>query len=255
MKGFRAYITERLAIEDNPNAYTPPATSGRRSAADWAFERRQSARYGAVMARIAARTLAASQRKRGGTAKPETRFPWLGQRNTPGWWHPQHKPFTFTPGDPDAGEDLNYHVMQIVKNPKAFGITTAELNRALAKEAEYLRSRGLKYYDDEGNDYEYDEDFVRANILKGKLDLAYEVQRMVYMKGWLKVYSGSSRSWGSPFVEGINRDSIRKALAEINDAKAAAGRTDNVVVEVKHEGLTRFQDTTKYIDSQNWQTA
>jgi len=253
MKGFRQYITERLSIEDNPNAYTPPEIRGKRSAADWAFERRQSARYGAVMARIAARTLAASQRKakaqKSRSESVDIRFPWLGQKNTPGWWHPQQKPFTF------IADDENYHVTQIVKNHKAFGISTAELNRALAKEAEYLRSRGINYYDDEGNDYEYDADFVRANILKGKLDLAYEVQRVAYMKGWLKVYSGASIGWGSPFVEGINRDSIRKALAEINYATTEAGKSDGATVEVKYQGLSRFQDTTNYIPSDKWRTA
>jgi hypothetical protein len=249
MKGFRAYITERLAIEDNPNAFTPPTERYTPSAADIAFDRRQAARYSTVMARIAAQVLAKAKRKSGVKTQAEPRFPWLGANNTPGWWHPKHSPIVF------PNKDDNYHVTQIVRNPKAFGISTAELNRGLAAEAAYLRSRGIEHFDHEGNDYEYDEDFVRADILKGKLDLAYEVQRVAYMKGWLKVYSGVSRSWGSPFIEGINRDSIRKALAEINDAKAAAGRTDNVVVEVKHEGLTRFQDTTKYIPSDKWQTA
>jgi cytochrome P450 len=91
MKTFRQYITERLAIEDNPNAYTPAAWTQPRSAADRAFERRQAQRYGAVMARTAAAALTRSQRK--SSRKP---FPWMGDSSKPGWWHPQRGWFTFS---------------------------------------------------------------------------------------------------------------------------------------------------------------
>jgi hypothetical protein len=44
------------------------------------------------------------------------------------------------------------------------------------------------------------------------MDLAYEVQRVAYIKGWLKVYSGGEKT---PSLEGIDRSSIKAALREI----------------------------------------
>jgi hypothetical protein len=240
MKPFRQYITERLAIEDNPNAYTPPAISGTRSAADIAFERRQSARYGGVMARLAAQALAQSQRK--AAARPRKNpFPWSGggYNMKPGWWHPTKQWFLFTSG---------FHVTQIVKTPRAFGISTAELNGGLLKEAEHLVSRHMNWYDSEGTPQAHTAESVRDSILKTDIDLAYEVQRLAYMKGWLKVYSGSARN--SPSLEGINGDSIRAALREISESGG-----DHEVVMVDRVGLNRGQSQFKRYNPKDWRTA
>jgi hypothetical protein len=247
MKGFRQYISERLAIEDNPNAYTPAAWTQPRSAADRAFERRQAQRYGGAMSRAAAAALAKTERK--SARKP---FPWMGGKNTPGWWHPQRGWFTFSHMD-EGNLQGQYHVTQIVKDPKRFGITTAELNRALAAEARHLNSLNRKYYDHEGTPYAYDEDFTRAAILSGSVDLAYEVQRAAYMKGWLKVYSGGK--WGgSPTLEGMNNTSIRAALREISRAPATLNSADGMV-EVIRVGGARGTESYKWTRPREWQTA
>jgi len=242
-------LNERLAIEDNPNAYTPamwtPDMSAASRAAQAAFDRRQQKKYGAIMARAAATALAAAQRKSGRKA-----FPWLGEQHTAGWWHPQRQWFTFSHSD---GLQPQFHVTQIVKNPKAFGISTAELNRGLAAEAAYLNSLNRKYYDSEGTAYPYDEDFTRAAILNGSIDLAYEVQRVAYMKGWLKVYSGGK--WGgSPTLEGMNTASIRAALREISRVPATLNSADGMV-EVIRVGLTRNTEVYKWTRPRDWQTA
>jgi len=248
MKSFRQYITERLAIEDNPNAYIPPTERYTPTAADRAFDRRQQRKYGAVMARAAARAMAAARRKSGRKG-----FPWMmSGGNTPGWWHPQRGWFTFSHTD-ELNLQGQFHVTQIVKDPKRFGISTAELNRALAAEAQYLNSLNRKYYDSEGTDYPYDEDFTRAAILNGSIDLAYEVQRLAYSKGWLKVYSGG-RFGGSPTLEGMNNTSIRAALREISRAPATLNSADGMV-QVIRVGGARGTEVYKWTRPREWQTA
>jgi hypothetical protein len=248
MKGFRQYITERLAIEDNPNAYIPPTERYTPTAADRAFDRRQARKYGAVMARAAASAMAAARRKSGRKG-----FPWMmSGGNTPGWWHPQRGWFTFSHTD-ELNLQGQFHVTQIVKDPKRFGISTAELNRALAAEAQYLNSLNQKFYDSEGTDYPYDEDFTRAAILNGSIDLAYEVQRLAYSKGWLKVYSGG-RFGGSPTLEGMNNTSIRAALREISRAPATLNSADGMV-QVIRVGGARNTEVYKWTRPREWQTA
>ena len=239
MKRFRAYITERLAIEDNPNAYTPPPTAGRRSRADLAYERRQAQRYGGVMARIAARQLAKSQAHRAAQPKREP-FPWssTGYNMKAGWWHPTKQWFMFAAG---------YHVTQILKNPQAFGISPSELDAGLLKEAEHLVGRGVNWYDREGTPNSHTTESVRDSILKLDIDLAYEVQRVAYMKGWLKVYAGTARN--APSLEGINGDSIRTALREISES---SGNFSTVVVE--RVGLNRGLSDFKRYNPTEWRT-
>jgi hypothetical protein len=239
MKPFRQYITERLAIEDNPNAYTPPATSGARSRADIAYERRQARLYGGVMARVAAKALAKSQAQHR-TQSAREPFPWddKGYKMKPGWWHPTKQWFVFS-GD--------YHVTQIVKNPRAFGISTAELNGGLLKEAENLVSRRVNWYDSEGTPQAHTAESVRDSILKTDIDLAYEVQRVAYMKGWLKVYSGTATR--APSLEGINGDSIRAALREISET---GGDFKTVVVE--RVGLNRGLPQFNRYNPNEWRT-
>lgn len=237
MKTFRAYITERLEIEDNPNAYTPPSTGGKRSRADLAFERRMARQYGGVMARIAARAAAKAAHKAKPTRPP---FQWhdSGYSVHAGWWHPTKQWITFREG---------YHVTQILKNPKAFGISPAELEAGLLKEAEHLVSRRVNWYDKEGTPNAHTAQSVRDSILKLDIDLAYEVQRVAYMKGWLKVYSGNSRQ--SPTLEGINADSIRGAMREITESGG-----DFSVVMVERIGLNRGQSQFNRYNPNDWRS-
>ena len=106
-----------------------------------------------------------------------------------------------------------YHVTQLVKNPSRFGISKSEMHEGLLREAQYYVSRGIGYWTEDGSDeLQYTPEIVKARIKSEDMDLAYEVQRVAYMKGWLKVYSGGS---GTPSLEGMSRDSIKGALSEM----------------------------------------
>jgi len=241
MKGFRQYITERLAIEDNPNAYTPPATSGARSRADIAYERRQARLYGGVMARVAAQELAKSQSRRSAKTTREP-FPWQGIKRSgwtdgqPGWWHPTKQWFTF-----NHNAD-GFHVTQIVKSPQKFGISKAELDAALMREANYLYANNVKWYDADGERKDHNAESVRASILKTDIDLAHEVQLVAYKKGWLKVY-GKDR----PSLEGTEHSSAKAALREIG---GVMGEDTDVVLEM----LTADRNSRRYksVRAKDW---
>jgi hypothetical protein len=241
LKEARLAIGERLEILDNPNAYTPPSERYTPTAADQAFDRLQQKKYGAVMARVAAKALANAQKRSASSATRRNPFPWSdkGYSRKAGWWHPTKQWFLFT---------RDYHVTQIVKNPRAFGISTAELNGGLLKEAENLVSRRVNWYDKEGTPQAHTAESVRDSILKTDIDLAYEVQRVAYMKGWLKVYSGTGTS--SPSLEGINGDSIRAALREISEIPG-----DFKIVVVDRVGLKAGQSQFNRYNPKEWRTA
>ena len=252
MKPFRQYITERLGIEDNPNAYTPPEIAGRRSAADRAFERRQAQRYGGVMARLAAQALAAAEKKRKASPRRDP-FPWVPvNKAVPGWWHPKEQWFTFDHGGTHRhflNEGGNYHVTEVVRNPGRFGVSESELKSALAKQAQYEARMGRTAYDAEGTPFPHDAETVRASILVGGIDISYDVIRLAYMNGWLKVYSGTPTG-RNPILEGIRRDSIRAALREIHESGGPFQRVDVTLV-----GLARDAEQYKRIDPRNWRNA
>lgn len=207
---FRQYITERLEIQDNPNAYTPPASTAPQSRKDLLYSRRQTRLYGGVMAKMAARDLLRHQRERGARKPSRAPYQWATSTNA-GWWHPSKPWFTF-------GGEGEFHVTQIVNHPQRFGITPAELKKALTAEAEWLTSRRVLAFSRDGIVIDWTPELVGQRIKELYIDLAYHVQRLAYMKGWLKVYARKfSANSPSPIIEGISRDSIKSALREVRD--------------------------------------
>ena len=207
---FRQYITERLEILDNPNAYTPPRDTAPQSRKDLLYSRRQTRLYGGVMAKIAARELAKSTRQRGRKSGGRAPYQWDTSANA-GWWHPTKPWFTF-------GGEGEFHVTQIVNHPQRFGITGYELKKALTAEGEWLTSRNVLAFSRDGIVIDWTPDLVAQRIKELYIDLAYHVQRLAYMKGWLKVYARKfTANSPSPIIEGISRDSIKSALREVRD--------------------------------------
>lgn len=207
---FRQYISERLEIQDNPNAYTPPRDTAPQSRKDLLYSRRQTRLYGGVMAKIAARELAKSTRQRKRKGGGRAPYQWDTSTNA-GWWHPTKPWFTF-------GGEGEFHVTQIVNHPQRFGITPAELQKGLAAEGEWLTSRRVLAYSRDGIVIDWTPDLVAQRIKELYIDLAYHVQRLAYMKGWLKVYARKfSANSPSPIIEGISRESIKSALREVRD--------------------------------------
>ena len=132
-------------------------------------------------------------------------------------------------------------------NPSRFGISKSEMHEGLLREAQYYTSRGIGYWTEDGSDeLQYTPEAVEAKIKSENMDLAYEVQRVAYMKGWLKVYSGGGGGSGTPSLEGISRDSIKGALREM-----LAVRPDLADlgwrVEIIEVGLVRDQQKFHYL--------
>lgn len=242
MKSFKHYITERLAIEDNPNTFTPQPWSARQSRRDAAFERRQAARYGGVMARLAAKALADAQKR----TRDDKPFPWSGKSASwgaapiPGWWRGRGEWFQFSP--------LNgYHVTRIAQTPEKFGLSRADLLKgaeadAQQRNAAWRHGSGEAWYDDEGTEFPWTAERVLTAIQKSDIDLSYDVQRLAYMRGWLKVYGKTK-----PHVEGMSRLAIKAALREIADT-----RGEDTEVEVVFTGFTRGTDRQKYMRARDW---
>ena len=220
---FRQYISERLEIQDNPNAYTPPASTAPQSRKDLLYSRRQTRLYGGVMAKMAARDLLRHQRERGARKPSRAPYQWDTSTNA-GWWHPSKPWFTF-------GGEGEFHVTQIVNHPQRFGISPAELKKALTAEGEWLTSRRVLAYSRDGIVIDWTPDLVAQRIKELYIDLAYYVQRLAYMKGWLKVYARKfTANSPSPIIEGISRDSIKSALREVRDVVGA--EPEAAIVEI-----------------------
>jgi hypothetical protein len=243
LKEARLAIGERLEILDNPNAYTPPETASARSRADIMFDRRQQKKYGALMARVAAKALANAQKRSASAVTRRDPFPWSdkGYSMKAGWWHPTKQWFTF------SHSSDGYHVTQIVKSPAKFGVSNTELEHALQAEANRRNEDNLPNYGKDGTEHPWTGADIKAAILKEDMDLAYEVQRVAYMKGWLKVYSGTATS--SPSLEGINGDSIRAALREISETPG-----DFKTVIADRVGLKAGQSQFNRYNPKEWRT-
>ena len=239
MKNFFQFIhdlQEALGIYTNPNAYTPPEyKTAEELRREREFDRRM--KRSPEMEREAARVMRRIRaRERAAAARPKREvFPWGGKANTAGWWHPKLQPYTFS-------HSSGYHVTQLVKNPSRFSISPHEMQEGLKKESDFYKSRGGVWYGNDGEDHPYTPEIVKERIEKEDIDLAYEVQRVAYMKGWLKVYSGGGNL--SPSLEGIDRSSIKAALREIVQARPELIDL-NGSVEVQEVGLVR--DTKRFL--------
>jgi hypothetical protein len=245
MKNFFQFIhdlQEALAIYSNPNAYTPPEY---KTAEEIRLEREWDRRMkpSPAMEREAAKVWRRIRaRERAAAARPKRDVhPWGGKANIAGWWHPKLQPYTFS-------HSTGYHVTQLVRNPSRFGISQQELHEGLKKEGYYYNQRGLGWYDKNGDEHMYTAERVKERIEAEDMDRAYEVQRVAYIKGWLKVYSGGREQ--SPSLEGIDRSSIKAALREIIEARPEHVDMDGRV-EVREIGLTRNTDKYLYLQGKS----
>ena len=133
-------------------------------------------------------------------------------------------------GSPLGGEG-EFHVTQIVNHPQRFGITGAELLKALTAEGEWLTSRRVLAFSRDGIVIDWTPDLVAQRIKELYIDLAYHVQRLAYMKGWLKVYARKfTANSPSPIIEGISRESIKSALREVRDV--VGSEPEAAIVEI-----------------------
>lgn len=229
-------LHERLGIYDNPNAFEPleSETEEERLRRHVRHDRTPKSptmqkAAAAVMKRIRARERAERNKR--------PPYPWGNRANVAGWWHPKMETYTFSHSN-------GYHVTQLVRNPSRFGISKREMYEGLLREAQYYISRGIGYWTYDGSDeLQYTPKVVETKIKSENIDLAYEVQRVAYMKGWLKVYSGGR---GTPSLEGISRDSIKGALREILAVRPELVDADSRI-EIIEVGTVRNQQKIHYL--------
>ena len=235
-------LHERLGIYDNPNAFEPSAgevESPRARKLRHEFDRKLLAAgtsKGYKEAMSAAWAKIREKRKTAASKPSRAPYPWGNRASIAGWWHPKMENYTFSHSN-------GYHVTQLVKNPSRFGISKREMHEGLLREAQYHVSRGIGYWTEDGDELQYTPEAVEAKIKSEDMDLAYEVQRVAYMKGWLKVYSGGS---GTPSLEGISRDSIKGALREMLAVRPELVDMDSRV-EIIEVGLVRNQQKFHYL--------
>ena len=243
MKNYFQFIRnlhERLDIYNNPNAFEPNAgevESPRARKLRHEFDRKLRAAgtsKGYKEAMSAAWAKIREKRKAAAAKPPRAPYPWGNKGSIAGWWNPKLENYTFS-------HSTGYHVTQIVRNPSRFGISPREMYEGLKKESDYYNERHLGWYDKDGEENPYTPERVKERIEKEDIDLAYEVQRVAYIKGWLKVYSGNT-----PSLEGINRESIKAALREI-----LAVRPEIIdlggSVEIFEVGLVRNTQKLRYL--------
>ena len=211
------------------------ATRGRKKPFDSdAFDARQKARYGDVMAKAAAQALAAAQKRKaaGGVAAapPRNPFPWFANkaRMTAGWWHPTKGWFTFHEG---GGVDGNgYHITHMVRNLSKFGISQAELLKAAEEEAkrnfwdnDVRREKGYNVVDGKK---------VIDMIDREEIDNSFPIIYLAYDRGWLRVYGGKFHTgdFGGT-IECSDRKSLKAAVREIEQVAASEG-IDDIRIDV-----------------------
>lgn len=228
-------LQERLGIYDNPNAFYAPETETEEERIRRHVRHDRTPRSPA-MRKAAAEVLMRIRKRQQIERNKRPPYPWGNRASVAGWWHPKMENYTFL-------HKNGYHVTQLVRNPSRFGISKREMHEGLLREAQYYVSRGIGYWTKDGDELPYTPDYVEAKIKSENMDLAYEVQRVAYMKGWLKVYSGGS---GTPSLEGISRDSIKGALREMLAVRPELVDMDSRV-EIIEVGLVRNQQKFHYL--------
>jgi hypothetical protein len=241
-------IHERLGIYDNPNAFYAPETETEEERIRRHVRHDRTPRNPA-MQKAAAEVLKRMRLRRREEQNKRPPYPWNSKANIAGWWHPKHPIYTFSHAE-------GYHVTQLVRNHNRFGITAKEIDEGCRREANDLNDDGYYAYNRDGEAEPFTGEKVKAGIKSEDRDLAYQVQRVAWMKGWLKVYSGGSGS-GVPSFEGISRDSIKAAIREFltlrPDFMESGNRMEIVEVQlVRGRNITRYlygHEIDKYLNS------
>ena len=100
-------------------------------------------------------------------------FPWRERRAA--WWHPS-KPWIMVP---------HYHITEVVTNPSKFGITQADINKAVAQhmDMEIKAKSGVYVTGMSVADGVY-------RVKAARVDRVPPLEMIVYSKGWIRVQSG-----------------------------------------------------------------
>lgn len=150
----------------------------------------------------------------------KTSLPW-GQRNdATGWYHPTQKSFLF------AWSNKTYHITQIVKSPEVFGVTTADITKALNK-------FGKSFCKKSKDPAKCAENLLVGQyerLVAGEIDTLTEVTDLALDKGWAMVTISSTE-----IVIRANRtDTHKGAVREILEVGAMQGKTIRIRNEKNH---------------------
>ena len=100
-------------------------------------------------------------------------FPWRERRAA--WWHPS-KPWIMVP---------HYHITEVVTNPSKFGITQADINKAVAQHMDIeIKAKSGVYVTGMSV-----ADGVKR-VKDRRVDRVPPLEMLVYKKGWIRVQSG-----------------------------------------------------------------
>ena len=152
------------------------------------------------------------------TAK--TSLPWAQRNDATGWYHPTQKSFLF------AWSNKTYHITQIVKSPQVFGVTTADITKALNK-------FGKSFCKNSKDPAKCVENLLVGQferLVAGEIDTLTEVTDLALDKGWAMVTISSTE-----IVIRANRtDTHKGAVREILEVGAMQGKTIRIRNEKNH---------------------
>ena len=152
------------------------------------------------------------------TAK--TSLPWAQRNDATGWYHPTQKSFLF------AWSNKTYHITQIVKSPQVFGVTIADITKALNK-------FGKSFCKNSKDPAKCAENVLVGQyekIVAGEIDTLTEVTDLALDKGWAMVTISSTE-----IVIRANRtDTHKGAVREILEVGAMQGKTIRIRNEKNH---------------------
>jgi hypothetical protein len=153
-------------------------------------------------------------------------LPW-GQRNdATGWYHPKEKSFLFAWGNRD------YHITQIVKSPRAFGLTTADIVKILEKYCKNIIN---------SRDPQASAQSLLLRLHNGEIDQMSEVTNLVLDKGWAMV----TISFTEIVIRGNQTETHKAAVREILEANAMQGK----MIRIRNEKNPSKDLTFVFIES------
>lgn len=111
----------------------------------------------------------ARERKAAGAAAVSSRkpFPWT-QRGSY-WWHPTK----------DVIPMREYHVRRVVESPQTFGLTAAQVDKAILASAGYDQPKPEVAKNIIAS--------IRAKVMVGSIDVIHEVLALAFAKDWCRV--------------------------------------------------------------------
>ena len=160
-----------------------------------------------------------------------TSLPWAQRNDATGWYHPTQKSFLF------AWSNKTYHITQIVKSPQVFGVTTADITKALNK-------FGKSFCKNSKDPAKCAENLLVGQfekIVAGEIDTLTEVTDLALDKGWAMVTISSTE-----IVIRANRtDTHKAAVREILEVGAMQGK----MIRIRNERNPSKDLTFVFIES------